>query len=1176
MRSRVTFVGAFLAALCCSSGFAQNLLTNGSFNVPPGQSGWTVGANVVWFSGGYISVTYTGTTNQDLFFSKALDQRVNGIIPGSSYTLTARIAGRAAVFIDWYASNGTFLGTNTYPTQPFGVANDGSYSQRSVTLTAPAGAASCAITITIAEVPNSVAFFDDIVFQGAVSSSCLAPTGVASISFQGSTSGCSVGSGSCTAGEQITFSPAAFGYTIQTCDTFAWTFGDGSTSTARNPTHTYTSTGSFSVTLRISNANGSLTANTQVIVGGGNQPPLATIESVPSEIRAGETAVLSWSSARASSVSITGLGNQPVTGSATVNPTSTTSYTITATGASGLTASATTTLKVNVVPAPVISGFTPSKTSISSGESVSLNWGSSGGTTAALDNGVGTVGVSGATTVSPSTTTTYTLLITGTGGKTAKTTTVTVNGVTPPATGNLGGTPGQAGSSNNQLNNPQTALTIADPVTHLNRTFVLDRGNEAIREIEANNEITLVAGKPGQSGYSNGQGGNATFHFGLTGGDMTWDGQQYLYITDTENHVIRRMTLDGNVTTFAGTPNLAGASDGTTGQSSFFRPTGIHHDKTTKNIYLTDTGNAAIRMITPAGDVKTLSLQAPTTAPGQPFAAGDMVFREVLASSSRKFDALRQPTATCTPRATLSCPTASGTGTLTTSDCLGQGGGYYESFAFAGADGQNVQFDLTSTAFAPAIVLFDPAGRVVKYVSQGGPTVSLFSTLNAAGTWIFSIAAQTASGLGTYSYNFTSSSCPNSSRFLKKPRSIVADGTGMLYVSDTENSTLYKVNASNGATSEVGPPGQFNFGCCGGGLAADDRGNVFIADSRNNMIREVRKDGQATTIVGSGQSGTNNGSGSQASFNDPHGVTIDPKGNLVIADSSNHVIRRTTPVAPVSCTSSSTAFCAQSGRFQISILARDQRTGKTDDGFVMFSSDVFGYFALPNLTGNTTDPAFFIKVLDGRPVNNKWWVFFATLTDVELTVTVTDTATGAVKTYTKPAGGTSATFDTSAFSDTLSVPVAPVTTSVTVPLNGAGNEAVSRSLAAMMGANAVPNAGQCFPSSTQFCSQASRFQVSIFARDQRTGKTDTGFVMFSSDLFGYFALPNLTGNTTDPAFFVKVLDGRPVNNKWWVFFATLTDVELTLTVKDSVTGVVKTYTKPAGGTSATFDTSAFN
>lgn len=115
----------------------------------------------------------------------------------------------------------------------------------------------------------------------------------------------------------------------------------------------------------------------------------------------------------------------------------------------------------------------------------------------------------------------------------------------------------------------------------------------------------------------------------------------------------------------------------------------------------------------------------------------------------------------------------------------------------------------------------------------------------------------------------------------------------------------------------------------------------------------------------------------------------------------------------------------------------------------------------------------------------------------------------------------------------------------------------------------------CTATSNTFCTQSKRFEVKLSAKDPRSGKTDAGHVMTSSDFFGYFAFPVLTGNTTDPQVFVKVLDGRPINGKYWVFFAALSDVEFTLTVRDTQSGAVKTYYQAPYTQTSKNDTSAF-
>lgn len=120
-----------------------------------------------------------------------------------------------------------------------------------------------------------------------------------------------------------------------------------------------------------------------------------------------------------------------------------------------------------------------------------------------------------------------------------------------------------------------------------------------------------------------------------------------------------------------------------------------------------------------------------------------------------------------------------------------------------------------------------------------------------------------------------------------------------------------------------------------------------------------------------------------------------------------------TPTEP--CTPTPSTLCLQSNRFKITLSARDPRSGNTDSGFVMNATDVFGYYAFPILASNQTDPQIFVKVLDGRPVNNKWWVFYASLTDVEFTLTVTDTQTGSVKTYSQAPYTQKSASDTGAF-----------------------------------------------------------------------------------------------------------------------------------------------------------------
>ncbi|MCP3960309.1 MAG: hypothetical protein GY719_20900 [bacterium] len=248
-----------------------------------------------------------------------------------------------------------------------------------------------------------------------------------------------------------------------------------------------------------------------------------------------------------------------------------------------------------------------------------------------------------------------------------------------------------------------------------------------------------------------------------------------------------------------------------------------------------------------------------------------------------------------------------------------------------------------------------------------------------------------------------------------------------------------------------------------------------------------------------------------------------------------------------------TALALQGGRFKVEVEWRDfvGATGpgkiavvptETEEGALLASRDsaAIGFFS----PGNWEMMA---KVLDGRALNGHFWVFLGSATNVGLTTTVTDTKCFETRTYANPVGVSApAVTDTTAFED--------------CPAPGA-----------------MPP--PCVPSQTVLClGEDDRFRVET-TWENFFGETGTASEVSipraglaksdDSGLFYFFSQDNWE-------LLVKVLDGCAINENYWVFAAATTDVEYTLTVTDTLSDQVKTYTNPLGqAADAVTDTAAF-
>jgi hypothetical protein len=132
--------------------------------------------------------------------------------------------------------------------------------------------------------------------------------------------------------------------------------------------------------------------------------------------------------------------------------------------------------------------------------------------------------------------------------------------------------------------------------------YVADSGNSTIRKITPGTVVSTLAGTAGNPGSADGTGPAAQFFYPY---GVTLDNAGYVYVADTYNSTIRKITPVGLVATLAGTARQVGTADGTGPAAQFDFPEDVAVDNT-GNVYVTDTINNTIRKITPAGVVSTL------------------------------------------------------------------------------------------------------------------------------------------------------------------------------------------------------------------------------------------------------------------------------------------------------------------------------------------------------------------------------------------------------------------------------------------------------------------------------------------------------------------------------------------------------------------------------------------
>lgn len=451
---------------------------------------------------------------------------------------------------------------------------------------------------------------------------------------------------------------------------------------------------------------------------------------------------------------------------------------------------------------------------------------------------------------------------------------------------------------------PTPAVALSTAITQPQRATVDASGNiyftasNAVFKMTASGTLTLVAGT-GRMGYAGDGGPAVKAQFNNPQG-VAIDYLGNLYVADTGNSLIRIITPDGNINLFAGNVAFGQPTQGWTGDggpaigAQLQLPVGIAVDGA-GNLYIADSANNAIRKVTTDGNIATIAGLGPTGA-GFSGDAAVATAANLDGPLDVAVDKNNNVYIADTNNANVRKITSDGNINTVAGSTAIVSGAITVNFGYAGDGAAATSAELAG----PAGVAVDSSGNI--YIATYAD--NRIRKVASSGGNISTIA-------GNSGYGFAGDGGPATSSQLSAPRGICLDSAGNLYLADRWNNRIRKISGGNITT--IAGNGLASFGGDNGpatsaqlsapdGVAVDNSGNVYISDFLNNRVRMVSPAGIITTVAGNGLSGFSGdgGAATSAQLSQPAGLAVDAAGNLYIADSNNSAVRKVTPAGIIS------------------------------------------------------------------------------------------------------------------------------------------------------------------------------------------------------------------------------------------------------------------------------------